>query len=582
MSSLLFDVIFASRCRGTHHKLALDALRFVRGEAAGRWCNLFLSLHEPYLEGAKAPDALFRDFRNHVFHIGEGGWGGAVTAAEAWFGRTVGAFRRQSWEEGVYSAGVLSHYFTDPHQPLHTGQSETENVIHRALEWSVAQSYGELQQILEQDLGGYPDFEAPDRDGWLGEMVRDGAFRAHALYQTTLDHYDVRRGSRDPRAGMDQQLKDTMAQQMGRAVVGFSRVLEIAFEEAGILPPEMDISIQGFLATLNVPLYWFVRQLSETREWWGVSAARDEFLRSGKIIQNLTEDDREVRKLHAQEVLQIPLARLDAEPVGETGTLYGEGAPPRAHSNRPLTAKPKLRATTPEDEVRPRTVSKPKTAVPEPSRPAKPEVPPAVIQQPPARPAAPETRPTVASESRLTQATVAVERPAPQKAPAPQPVSPPTIPVRPVAPPPASRFYLDLDSPVADAPSIGPKTAERLAVLNVTTVLDLLDLKPETAAAKLQSRFITADVLRDWQTQADLALSIPGLRGHDAQILVACGIREASQLNGLDPQALASRVDAFCSSPAGERVLRNGPRPTLEEITGWIRHAQSSRPARAA
>lgn len=582
MSSLLFDVIFASRCRGTHHKLALDALRFVRGEAAGRWCNLFLSLHEPYLEGARAPDTLFRDFRNHVFHISEGGWGGAVTSAEAWFERTLKAFQRQSWEEGVYSAGVLSHYFADPHQPLHTGQSETENVIHRGLEWSIAQSYGELQQILEQDLGGYPDFEAPDREGWLGELIRDGAFRAHALYQTTLDHYDVRRGSRDPRAGMDQELKDAMAQQIGRAVVGFSRVLEIIFEEAEVLPPEMDISIQGFLATLNVPLYWFVRQLSETREWWGVSAARDEFLRSGKILQNLTEDDREIRKLHAQEVLQIPLARLDAEPVGETGTLYGEGAPPRAHSNRPLTAKPKLRATTPEDEVRPRTIGKPKTAPPEPARPAKPAVAaPPTVQPPVQRPAVPDVRPAVVAEARASTPTVAVSPP-PQKVPAPQPVQPPTIPARTTIPTSNPKFYLDLDSPVADAPSIGPKTAERLAVLNVSTVLDLLDLKPETAAAKLQSRFITAEVLRDWQTQAELVLSIPGLRGHDAQILVACGIREASHLNGLDPQALATRVDAFCSSPAGERVLRNGSRPTLEEITGWIRHAQSSRTARAA
>lgn len=581
MSSLLFDVIFASRCRGTHHKLALDALRFVRGEAAGRWCHLFLSLHEPYLEGSKAPDTLFRDFRNHVYHISENGWGGAISAAETWYDRAVKAFQRQSWEEGVYAAGVLSHYVTDPYQPLHTGQSETENVIHRALEWSIAQSYGELQQILEQDLGGYPDFEAPDGDSWLSELIRDGAHRGHALYQFSLDHYDVRRGAREPRAGMDQELKDAMAGQMGRAVVGFSRVLEVLFEEAEVLPPEMDISIQGFLATLNVPLYWFVRRLSEAREAWCVANARDEFNRTGKVIQSLSEDDREVRRLHAQEVLQATVASLEGEAVGETGTLYGQGAAPRAHSNRPLTSKPKLRATTPEDEVRPRTVSRPKVGkIPEADR--RPEAPlaPVPLSKPvPPRPAPiPEPRPTGISQTPVSpQPAPVAEKPRPTPAAPPQ-----TIPVRPPAGPEKPKFYLDLDSPVADAPSIGPKTAERLAVINVATVLDLLDLKPEAAAAKLQSRFITAEVLRDWQTQAELALSIPGLRGHDAQILVACGIREASQLNGLDPQALFSRVDAFCNSPAGERVLRNGTRPTLDEVSGWIRQGQSARTARAA
>lgn len=124
--------------------------------------------------------------------------------------------------------------------------------------------------------------------------------------------------------------------------------------------------------------------------------------------------------------------------------------------------------------------------------------------------------------------------------------------------------------------------AERLAVLNLATVEDFLNLDVEAANNKLRSRFITADTLRDWQTQATLVCRIPQLRGHDAQLLVACGIREPGHLIGLDPQSLFTRVDAYARTPPGERILRNSERPDLAEITRWIEYAGHARPLRAA
>ena len=130
---------------GTHHKLALDALRHLEGMDADMWQRLFLQHAKLYLEGSKAPDNEFKDFKNHVLHTRDGYWGGAPEKVRSWYNHLVEALAQQDWPTAVYCAGVLSHYYTDPLQPLHTAQSEAENNIHRAVEWSISKAYDELQ-----------------------------------------------------------------------------------------------------------------------------------------------------------------------------------------------------------------------------------------------------------------------------------------------------------------------------------------------------------------------------------------------------------------------------------------------------
>ena len=336
--SLLFHVVFATACRGTHQRLALDALRHLRGPDAERWTDLVLHHHRAYRAGAIAPDRQFKDFQNHVLHVGEENWGGAIAAARRWYGCTVEALRRQSWSEAVYAAGVLSHYFSDPAMPLHTAQSEGEAAVHRAVEWSVSRSYGELQHILDLDLGGYPRIEPPRSGDWLAHLVAQHAELAHEHYQAILDHYDLAAGVKDPQAGMDQECKDRLALCLGCAVVGFARVLERAFAESAVEPPPVEITWHGFLAAAAAPARWLIGGLHNVHERLLVEAIYDEVQRTGKVVHNLPEDDRTVRQLHAQEVLKVPLADLDAQPVQPTGTLFGTGKPARANPNRLIAA----------------------------------------------------------------------------------------------------------------------------------------------------------------------------------------------------------------------------------------------------
>jgi hypothetical protein len=327
--SLLWRLVFTSRCASTHHKLAMDSLRFLRGPMADVWSNLFLANYEQYLTGSKAPDDVFKDFKNHVLHVEQNFWGGATLSARAWYTKTVTALNQGNWPDAIYNAGVLSHYFTDPFQPFHTDQCEAEGKVHRAAEWSIAKSYEELQTILEHDLGGYPQYELSERPDWLEEAIRVGAMEAHASYRVCIDHYDLSRGIKNPPSGLDQEMKDRLARLIGLASVGFSRVLERAFEEAAVTPPDVAISLHAFLATLKIPLNWIMRKIIDAHERAIVESIYLEVHEKGKAVDSLPEDEKVVRKLHAQEVLRIPMRELDAEPAGPTGSLFGTGTPSR-------------------------------------------------------------------------------------------------------------------------------------------------------------------------------------------------------------------------------------------------------------
>jgi predicted flap endonuclease-1-like 5' DNA nuclease len=106
--------------------------------------------------------------------------------------------------------------------------------------------------------------------------------------------------------------------------------------------------------------------------------------------------------------------------------------------------------------------------------------------------------------------------------PEPKTVAPVDPPLRWTPAPVISRIRLSREAAVVDAPSIGPKTASRLAIIGVRTVGDLLSLAPEDAAARIKASHINAGVIKDWQAQALLACSVPDLNGTNAQTPRRC------------------------------------------------------------
>ena len=349
--SLLYEVVFASRCRSNHHRLAVDALRHLQSGEVERWRGLLLHYHDEYLKGAKAPDDVFKDFKNHVLHVRDGDWGGAVEACQEWYRRTVRALQDHDWKQAAWSAGVLSHYYVDPIQPFHTHQTEEEGVIHRAVEWSFSKSYKTFQSILEHELGGYPSMAAPTGDKWLAEMVRAGAKASNPHYELIIDHYDLDKGVKDPPAGLDDELRRTMAKLVGHAAVGFARILDRAFEHAGVKPPKVGGNLQAFFLALEAPIQAVLAAIDDSGARREVAAQYEEFRRTGKVRATLGEDDKVVRALYAAEVLKAPLSSLDAKWPREIGAKAGGAidlAAPRPRAPRSSSLVRKVpRTTTP-------------------------------------------------------------------------------------------------------------------------------------------------------------------------------------------------------------------------------------------
>lgn len=520
--SLLYAVVFASRCRSNHHRLAVDALRHLQSPDAERWRNLLLHHHADYLAGAKAPDEQFKDFKNHVLHVREKEWGGAIESCEEWYRRTVRALAAKDWKLAAWSAGVMSHYYVDPIQPFHTHQTEEENVIHRAVEWSFSKSYATFQRILENDMGGYPKMDAPGGESWLAEMVRAGARESNQHYETVIDHYDFAKGVKDPPAGLDQELKDTIAKLVGHAAVGLARILDRAFEEAAVRPPKVSGDLQAFFLALEIPIQTVLKALDDAASRREVQAQFEEFQRTGKVRATLGEDDKLVRELHAAEVLKTPLSSLDAKWPREIGGKAGEGAPPRNSK----TKAPALPSAKPVRTIELETKSEPQPiALPAPTK-----------QQMPRE--LPEGAPLAKREKTLP------------------------------------KFTLNEGAPVVQAPSIGPKTAKRLEAVGVKTIADLLAMNAEEGEQQIDARHISAKVIRDWQAQALLACTVPGLKSREAQALVACGIQDAQDLAESDAVQLCEGVAQWGLSDEGQRAWGTAPAPTADDVATWIERAK--------
>jgi predicted flap endonuclease-1-like 5' DNA nuclease len=569
--SALFRIVYAAHANGTHHKLALDALNHMERPDAEAWRRVFLQHVGLYLEGSKAPDNSFKDFKNHVLHVGDAYWGGAPEKVEAWFGHTVTALRAEKWADAAYAAGVLSHYYTDPVHPFHTGQTEAENSIHRACEWSINRSYNDLRALGEKKFGSMRVVSHQDAH-WLKQMTCDGAEFSHRYYEKLIAHYDLKRGVVRPEEGLDEIARTIVAELLMYAADGFGHILDRAIAEAGVAAPEVSLTLETFLATLKIPAKWVEKKLSNAEDRRIVQAMYDELQATGKVEHTLPEDDRVIRDLHKREVLdrskELQLDKRsvripDGDPADVRRIMRRSKAAlepviPRASAGSPGSAEP-LPAVV-------KIVKKP-TAV-ETAR----ELPPVIPNAAP-KSVAPEP-PAIAPPP-----VVRTETPKPGETPVRQEAAKPTAitsrednavsdNVR--------RVYLKSSDDLEAAPSIGPKMAQRFADLGIVTVADFMNQSPDDMAELLDDKRIDAGTLEEWQDQAELVMQVPGLRGTHAQLLTGAGYRTVVAVADADPVEFSADVLKFATSPDGKRILRDGNTPDLEKIKGWLEAAQEA------
>lgn len=544
--SLLFRIVYAAHANGTHHKLALDALQRMQHPQAEAWQRVFLKHAALYLEGSKDPDNKFKDFKNHVLHVRDNYWGGAPEKVQNWYQHVVAALTAQNWSEAVYAAGVLSHYYTDPVQPFHTGQTEAENNIHRAAEWSINRSYDTLKALGERSFAGL-DVAVPPGEGWLREMTLNGAEFSNKSYEKLIAHYDITRGVVDPPAGLDAIAQKLVAELLIYAATGFAHILDRAFEDSGQTPPEVSLTAETVLAGLQIPVKALQKKLSNAADRELVQRMYDELKTTGTVEKTLPEDDRMVRDLHAVEVLA---PREKEAALARAARLVQEPAAP----TRPRPVEAQNLAAPPAPVANSEGATDMVSAVPQKPGLADIEIPAAVaaadepiLDEPALEPVADEAEPAPVAEPAASE---------------PTPIA--SAPERP------AKIYLSAADDVERAPSIGAKTARRLANVGVTTVADFLEEDADQLATMMGQRSITGRMLRDWQDQARLVMAIPGLRGTHAQLLVGAGYRKAEAIAEADADALCAAVVKFAMTSEGQSVLRDGNAPDIAKIKGWM------------
>lgn len=571
--SLLFRVIYAAHANGSHHKLALDALQRLARADAEAWTRVFLKHAKLYMEGSKAPDTEFKDFKNHVLHVEDGYWGGAPEKCESWYRNLVAALKEHNWPEAVWCAGVLSHYVVDPIHPFHTGQTEAENNIHRAVEWSINRGYDDLKREGEIAMRGEL-LAAPSGPNWLRDHVCRGAEVSHRYYGTLIAHYDINVGVVDPPAGLDSVARAAVGELIVYAADSFARVLERAIDEADVTPPEVSLSLDTLLATLAMPKKWIAKRLANAEDRRIVEAMYDELMATGRVEQNLPEDDRIVRDLHAREVLAprkakqavkrdermvtAPRAVKAATPVAPAASAAGadiaadvRGAPPKAAAAQQDTAAK--------------------------AGPAAPAPLPAVA----AFTSVPVTRPA-SDTQRFAAALDPATPPVPRLTPLTERLAALTPKPAATAARPASgnRRQLQLADDVEAAPAIGPRMAERLAAsCNVRTIGDLLAADAASIAASLGVRHVSAATVAHWQDATRLVMALPIVNGTQAQLLAGAGFATTDAIANADPVDLCAALLQYAQTSEGARLLRDGAAPDIERVKLWVEGARATRAA---
>lgn len=136
----------------------------------------------------------------------------------------------------------------------------------------------------------------------------------------------------------------------------------------------------------------------------------------------------------------------------------------------------------------------------------------------------------------------------------------------------------NLQSNVCDVLALGPRTAGRLATVGIYTVAQLLAAKPQTTARRLAIPAeipveTPAEIIVQWQFEAQLLVAIPQLPPLAARTFAAVGLNTAAKINRTTPtQLLAALETAQQKKPDG--WLAQTTLPTIVELSIWIRAAQ--------
>ncbi len=126
-------------------------------------------------------------------------------------------------------------------------------------------------------------------------------------------------------------------------------------------------------------------------------------------------------------------------------------------------------------------------------------------------------------------------------------------------------------SSVEEIKGVGPRIANELKTIGITSVMDLVIADPILVMKKTGS--ISSEKVAQWQAMAQLQM-IPGVSEDAAELLAKAGIKSRRELADQDPVSLIKKIDDVFKGQDVYGKIPKGEKPTIEEVAYWIRLAK--------
>lgn len=167
---------------GTHDWVLVEADRLARTAGPG-WLDLKAALPR-----TDDPDTRLRDYYHHVYDIWGSHYGDAPRHIEMLYDRAVRQLKAGKRRSASITFALLSHYYSDICNPLHTDQCKLEERIHS--------SYEDAVETRTDRRGEHRAWVRPDKARVrmsAAAAARGAAKWAHRSYRTLVRAY-ARRG----------------------------------------------------------------------------------------------------------------------------------------------------------------------------------------------------------------------------------------------------------------------------------------------------------------------------------------------------------------------------------------------------
>lgn len=121
-----------------------------------------------------------------------------------------------------------------------------------------------------------------------------------------------------------------------------------------------------------------------------------------------------------------------------------------------------------------------------------------------------------------------------------------------------------------DVRGIGPRLAEELKAMGITSVGELITADPAAIDEKTR---VSQDMAKQLQSTAQLMM-VPGVDENDAELLKEAEVFTIRELAEQDPIQLSGKIREIAKTYVEQGKITESEKPTVEEVSSWVRHAK--------